>query len=173
MTDVSWKPALAVNRRGAPTARSTRLALEAARGPAPGPAPGIFASVQGYQASSASRHRTVLVVDDDESIRQVVVAALQDEGYDVLQARHGAAALDQIDRASVDLILLDMRMPVMNGWEFARAYGQRPGPHAPIVTMTAATDANRWGAEIGATSVLGKPFDIDDLLRAVEPLLST
>jgi len=137
-----------------------------------GQAPGIFASMPAPQGSSPSRRPTVLVVDDEESIRQVVVAALQDEGYNVLQARHGAAALDQIDRAVVDLILLDMRMPVMNGWEFARIYGQRPGPHAPIVTMTAATDASRWSAEIGATGVLGKPFDIDDLLRAVEPLLS-
>jgi CheY-like chemotaxis protein len=156
VSDADPKPTVAVERQG----------------PSPGQAPGIFAGLQRYQGSSGPRHRTVLVVDDDESIRQVVAAALQDEGYDVLQARHGAAALDQIDRKAVDLILLDMRMPVMNGWEFARAYGQRPGPHAPIVTMTAATDANRWSAEIGATGVLGKPFDIDDLLRAVEPLLS-
>jgi CheY-like chemotaxis protein len=114
----------------------------------------------------------VLVVDDDDSIRQVVVAALQDEGYAVLEAHHGAAALDRLARHRVDLILLDMRMPVMNGWEFARAYGQRPGPHAPIITMTAATDAGRWGAEIGADTILGKPFDIDELLRAVEVCLT-
>ena len=123
-------------------------------------------------AGPAPLRPTVLVVDDDDSIRQVVVAALQDEGYAVLEAPHGAAALDRITRHRVDLILLDMRMPVMNGWEFARAYGQSPGPHAPIITMTAATDAGRWGAEIGADTILGKPFDIDELLRAVEVSLT-
>ena len=119
-------------------------------------------------AGPAAARPTVLVVDDDDSIRQVVVAALQDEGFAVLEARHGAAALDRISHHRVDLILLDMRMPVMNGWEFARIYGQRPGPRAPIITMTAAVDAGRWGTEIGADAILGKPFDIDELLRAVE-----
>ncbi len=58
-------------------------------------------------------------------------------------------------------------MPVMDGWQFARAYRRRPGPHAPIVVVTAARDAAERAAEIQAEDVLPKPFRVDDLLRVV------
>jgi two-component system chemotaxis response regulator CheY len=109
----------------------------------------------------------VLVVDDEEPIRAVVAAALQDEGYDVLEATNGAAALEIANHHTPAVILLDMRMPVMDGWEFARRYRLLPGPHAPIVVMTAAVDARRRGAEIGADGVLPKPFELDLLLDTV------
>jgi CheY-like chemotaxis protein len=57
-----------------------------------------------------------------------------------------------------------MRMPVLDGWEFTRAYRQRPGPHAPIVVLTATRDAHAWGNEVDADAVLGKPFELTDLL---------
>jgi two-component system, chemotaxis family, chemotaxis protein CheY len=109
----------------------------------------------------------VLVVDDDESIRSVVTAALQEEGYDVLEATNGAAALEIVRQLYPVVILLDMWMPVMNGWEFVRQYRALPGPHAPIVVMTAAVDAKRRGAEIAADGVLAKPFELDSLLDTV------
>jgi two-component system chemotaxis response regulator CheY len=68
------------------------------------------------------------------------------------------------------LIVLDMRMPVMNGWEFARRYRARPGPHAPIICVTAAPDAAAVaarGAQIGAVASLSKPFDLEELLAVV------
>lgn len=65
------------------------------------------------------------------------------------------------------VILLDMQMPVMNGWEFAAAYHQRPGPHVPLVVMTAALDATGRAVEIGAADVLGKPFGLRALLDCV------
>jgi two-component system, chemotaxis family, chemotaxis protein CheY len=110
----------------------------------------------------------VLVVEDDPTIREYVLLALSDEGYDVMVAPDGLVALEFIRDYRPDLILLDMRMPVMDGWEFAREYRERPGPHAPVVAMTAAVDASRWAEEIGAADVLSKPFDLDDLLRIVE-----
>jgi two-component system chemotaxis response regulator CheY len=109
----------------------------------------------------------VLVVDDDESIRSVVTAALREEGYDVLEATNGAAALEIVRQLYPVVILLDMWMPVMNGWEFVRQYRALPGPHAPIVVMTAAVDARRRGAEIAADGVLAKPFELDSLLDTV------
>ena len=59
--------------------------------------------------------RTVLVVDDDPDIRDLVQLGLEEEGYRVLTAPHGQAALDVLGCSSIDLILLDMRMPVMDG----------------------------------------------------------
>jgi two-component system OmpR family response regulator len=68
-----------------------------------------------------STRRRVLVVDDDASIRDLVDMALSDDGYEVISAAHGAAALVLVGRAKPDVILLDMRMPVMNGRTFAQA----------------------------------------------------
>lgn len=110
----------------------------------------------------------VLVVDDDLDSQQVVADVLEDEGYTVRMAAHGAAALEQVAQQPPAVILLDMRMPIMDGWTFARVYRQQPGPHALIVTMTAAQDAKRWTGEIGAAGVLATPFEMDDLVAVVE-----
>ena len=109
----------------------------------------------------------ILVVDDEDPIREVVSMVLEDEGYEVVTAPHGAAALGQIRRARPDAILLDMRMPVMDGWQFARAYRQLPGPHAPIIVVTAAQHAARWAAEVKADGYVAKPFDLPHLLDVV------
>ena len=109
----------------------------------------------------------ILVVDDDTSIRSFVEMALDGEGYAVSTATNGAQALAVSHEVQPDLILLDMRMPVMDGWAFARTYRQQAGPHAPIVVITAATDAGERAAEIQADGFLGKPFDLDELLVLV------
>jgi CheY-like chemotaxis protein len=112
----------------------------------------------------------ILIVDDDESIRQIVGLCLSDEGYEVFEAPNGRVALDRLDEARPDLILLDLRMPVMDGWEFARSYRTRPGPHADIIAFVAALNAEEESAELNAASVLSKPFDLDDLLQVVRSL---
>ena len=110
----------------------------------------------------------ILVVDDDEGIREFVSLVLEDEGYEVVTAPHGAAALEFVARRVPAVILLDMRMPVMDGWQFAQAYRQRPGPHAPIIVVTAAPDAGERAVQIGAAGVLAKPFHLAELLTLVE-----
>jgi CheY-like chemotaxis protein len=109
----------------------------------------------------------VLVVEDHQEIREFVALVLENEGYRVTTASNGAVALEEVTRAPVDVVLLDMRMPVMDGWAFAEAYRQQPGPHAPIVVLTAAQDAAQRAAQIKADAYLGKPFELDDLLSVV------
>src|SRR3954468_19892351 len=113
---------------------------------------------------------SVLVVDDDDNIREFVSLALLGEGHDVQTANNGAVALERVQMISPDVILLDMRMPVMDGWQFATAYRQLPGPHANVVVMTAARDATRSAAEIDADAHLAKPFELDQLLDLVATL---
>jgi DNA-binding response OmpR family regulator len=112
----------------------------------------------------------VLVVEDDDSIRDLVDLVLTSAGFEVLTASDGAAALQVVGAVHPDLVLLDMRMPVMDGWEFARRYRAGPEPHAPIVVVTAARDAAQRAAEIDANGYLGKPFDMGELVALVTHL---
>lgn len=107
----------------------------------------------------------ILIVDDDEAILEFMSEALNDEGYEVTTALNGAEGLAVAARLPPDLILLDMRMPVMDGWEFARKYRETPGPHAAIVVITAARDAAASAQQIGAQGYLAKPFSLDALLE--------
>jgi two-component system, chemotaxis family, chemotaxis protein CheY len=111
----------------------------------------------------------VLVVDDDLSILVTVAELLTLEGYVVQTATNGKEALHEMEQRCPVLVLLDMRMPVMDGWEFARRVRQR-SCQPRILVMTAAQDAKKWADEIHADGHLDKPFDILDLLTTVERL---
>jgi CheY-like chemotaxis protein len=109
----------------------------------------------------------VLIVDDDSSIREFVSMALSFEGYQTVTAQDGAAALELLETVDPRVILLDMRMPGVDGWAFARQYRAKPGPLAPIIVLTAARDAADFAREIDADGFLPKPFNLDDLLNLV------
>jgi CheY-like chemotaxis protein len=113
----------------------------------------------------------ILVVDDDHAIREFIRLGLEDVGYEVVVATDGAEALEAIRQRQPRLILLDMRMPGMNGWEFAEQYRGALSPQAPIVMMTAGRDAQAKASEIGAAGWLGKPFDLDQLVTTVGRLV--
>ena len=116
------------------------------------------------------RDNPILVIDDDPEILATVTDILELEGYRVTQASNGAEGLAVVDQALPRLVLLDMRMPVLDGWGFARQTRER-GLDVSILVMTAAQDARRWAREIGAAGYIAKPFDVVELLTAVEDLL--
>lgn len=113
----------------------------------------------------------ILVIEDDPAIRQVITYALSDEGYVVKEAANGRAALALVERQHPDLIILDMRMPEMDGWEFAQRYRARYAHRVPIIVLTAARDAAQRGGEIEAEGYVAKPFDLDDLVRQVTAIV--
>jgi CheY-like chemotaxis protein len=110
-----------------------------------------------------------LVVDDDQTIRRTIADFLQLVGYPVLTAANGAEAVQLVAECHPRLLLLDMRMPILDGWAVARAL-RATGSAPPIVVMTAARDARQWADELGAEGVVAKPFDLDELLAVVERL---
>jgi CheY-like chemotaxis protein len=109
----------------------------------------------------------VLVVEDDPDLLALMEMILEDAGHRVRTAPEGRAALERVAEEMPGVILLDMRMPVMSGWEFAREFRARHGRAAPIVVVTAAENAQARAAEIGADGCLAKPFDMGDVLGAV------
>ncbi|MCL5256928.1 MAG: response regulator [Chloroflexi bacterium] len=112
---------------------------------------------------------TVLVVDDDPAILGFVEMALADEGCEVLTATNGQRALEALENNKPDVILLDLTMPIMNGYEFHEELkSRRNGPsHVPVVIMTAGQRASEACEELGAAGFLSKPFDLYDLVKVV------
>jgi CheY-like chemotaxis protein len=111
--------------------------------------------------------KKVLVVEDDEDLVLLISMLLSSDGYRVETAGNGREALERVERELPDLILLDMKMPVMSGPEFAREFKARYNTRAPIVVVTAAADARQRAAEVKADGWVGKPFDPDALLATV------
>ncbi len=111
--------------------------------------------------------RRVLVVEDTPALRHLLALALTDEGFTVHAAVHGGHALQLLDTLAPCLILLDLRMPVMDGYAFARAYRAREDADAPIIVMTAERRLEALDA-INPVHIAPKPFDLEELLPIVE-----
>jgi len=109
--------------------------------------------------------KRVLVVDDDASIRELLSTVLEDDGYEVVPAANGEDALAVCARWRPDVIVLDLMMPVMDGWTFAKRLRERDD--IPIVVLSAANDLERHAKSVGAIEVIGKPFDLDQLIPKV------
>ncbi len=126
----------------------------------------LFGSAQAEMGGVPMR-APILVIDDDPDIVDMLREALEGAGHRVVTARDGLEGLERLRSVRPSLILLDMRMPRMDGWEFARAARER-GNTAPVVVITAAGDARAWAAEISADAFVSKPFTITQLLDVVE-----
>jgi CheY-like chemotaxis protein len=111
---------------------------------------------------------SLLVVEDDPDLVDLLQVILQDAGYRVATATDGLEALARVQAEMPSLILLDMRMPRMNGWEFAAEFRARWNRSCPIVVVTAAENARLRAEEVGADGWLEKPFELEDVVRAVE-----
>ena len=119
--------------------------------------------------------RKALVVDDSSTMRQMISLTLEEEGFDVVQGGHGGEALEQLDTSSVDVIITDLNMPVMDGMAFIRAVRTRPEHRfTPILILTTegGTDRKLEGKEAGATGWIVKPFDPTKLVRVVNRVVA-
>ena len=118
--------------------------------------------------------RRILVIDDDLAIRVLLQAVLRRMKFEVELAEDGAAGLDRLQQSSFDLILLDLMMPRLNGYEFIERIGHRDGDHRPhIIVFTAA--GKRGVDKIPPNSVCNsilKPFDLDTFIEIIADCLN-
>ncbi len=110
---------------------------------------------------------TVLVAEDDADLRDLVALTLADAGIDVELAGDGREALALIVDHRPDLVLLDLMMPVMDGFAFCSELRAIANPPR-VVVMTAAHRAAQTAKDVGAVGWLAKPFDIDELVATVQ-----
>lgn len=131
------------------------------------------AGVSGPPARAA--RPVVLVVDDEPAIRSLAEVALTAHGYHVEVAPNGQEAIHRLKIAAPDVILLDLHMPVMDGWEF-RAEQKRLADarlaDIPVLLLTAEDDAAHHAARLQAVGVLKKPFELGALLHAIRTALA-
>lgn len=117
--------------------------------------------------------RRILVVDDEDALRTVLSAELNSEGYEVGTAADGMEALDELQKGAYDLVLLDIRMPNMNGFEVLKVIKER---HAgtKVIMLTGFADLKNAieSKKLGAEDFVSKPYDLVDLLTTIDRVMS-
>lgn len=111
----------------------------------------------------------VLVIDDEQSIRTLMAAILEDEGHDVLQAADGYQGLDVLETETPDIVILDIMMPGIDGRETYRRIRERPHlEHIPVIMVS----AGAYGAPETVNAFMRKPFNLSDFLATLDKVLS-
>src|SRR6266550_5177737 len=118
------------------------------------------------------RPRSVLIAEDDPGISRMMKLVLEEEGFVVTIARDGAEALALVGSLNPDVLLLDLRLPVLNGEEVASSIRSLPADARPKVLLTSASSRLKEISEqIGADGFVQKPFELDDLIAATQQAL--
>ncbi len=115
----------------------------------------------------------ILVVDDEDALRTVLSGELVSEGYDVRTASDGDDAITNLQKESFDLVLLDIKMPRMNGFEVLK-FVKEKFPRTKVVMLTGFADLKNAieSKKLGAEDFVSKPYDLVDLLTTIERVLS-
>jgi DNA-binding response OmpR family regulator len=122
--------------------------------------------------TSITLDKLILVVEDDFDLRQTILWTLKDEGHEVEEAGDGREAVERALQRKPALVLLDMGLPIIDGYGVAAGLRSNYGDTVLIVTMTADGRAAEKARHIGAAAYLNKPFELDDLIAIVRLVLS-
>jgi DNA-binding response OmpR family regulator len=119
---------------------------------------------------------SILVVDDEPQVMWMLQFNLEAEGYQTISARDGRTALDEVREHHPRVVLLDIMMPVMDGWAFLEELQEIPEDERPRVIVVSARSSLRdraKAADLGADAFVAKPFNVDDLLVVLHDVEQT
>jgi DNA-binding NtrC family response regulator len=116
-----------------------------------------------------NRRTTVLIVDESTSVRASLAKVLRAAGYEVLMACHGRDALECLSRQEADLVMLDLDMPEMDGWEALQRIAE-DHPELPVLVVTGQAGERDWARSHGAAGLLEKPLDMPHMLEVLEEI---
>jgi len=122
-------------------------------------------------SSEETTRPVILIIEDDESISEIVSRVLESEGYTTHIASNGVKGMEQFYLTLPDLIILDVKMPEMDGWETLERIRQISDCPAIMLTVFGSTDDIIKGLELGADDYLVKPFGIQELIARVTAVL--
>lgn len=115
------------------------------------------------------QQKSILIIEDDKDITFALTEFLESEGYKIFAVENGQLALDLLKKVALpNLILLDMMMPVMNGWQFALEFVSKFDHLCSFIVMTAAADAKTRAEEVRAADWIEKPFELDRVLELIK-----
>jgi CheY-like chemotaxis protein len=117
--------------------------------------------------------KRILLIEDNHSLREEILNVLDLEGFETVTAENGRVGLERLKEGLPDVVLCDLMMPDMDGYETLQAIRSNPATHKlPVILLTARDDdtCRTRGAELGADDYVTKPFKIPDLLRALEAI---
>ena len=123
----------------------------------------------------ADQSKRILVIDDDPTLTKLTESRLKASGYDVTVSNDAPKGLERAMKESPDLIILDVMMPIVNGYNFCRLLkSEEDHKRIPIIFLTsrAGDDDKKIGEEVGANAYITKPFKMEDLLETVQRLLN-
>jgi DNA-binding response OmpR family regulator len=125
------------------------------------------------KADSISGEETVLIVEDDADLRHIIQWILEEEGFRVEVAADGREALNCARNKKPSLVLLDMALPIIDGYGVAAGLRESYGTNIAILTVTADGNADEKAKRIGAIGYVSKPFELDTLINAVRGALES
>ncbi|MBI4041812.1 MAG: response regulator [Deltaproteobacteria bacterium] len=117
-----------------------------------------------------SQGKTILLIDDEADLREAIKMKLEAEGYQIEQAANGVEALEHIKRNNPDLIVLDVMMPELNGYQVCKRLKEDEKlKHIPIILLTGRAHSSDqfWGLGMGANDYITKPFEFHELLSLI------
>ena len=132
------------------------------------------APVETWMTAEVDAHQgTVLVVDDEPDLSWVMRFNLEVEGFRTYSAADGKAALHLIDQHQPEVMILDVMMPVMDGWSVLEELGKgdRPRPRVVVVSARTSPEDRARAARLGVDAFIPKPFELEDLIEVVRSLL--
>jgi two-component system chemotaxis response regulator CheY len=121
------------------------------------------------------KDKAILIVDDSATVRKFVSVSLSMQGFAVIAACDGMDALEKLPSSQVDLVITDLNMPNMDGFEFIRALRENPQyAELPVIILTSLTDevSREQGAKLGVNSYLVKPFSLEKIQYEVSKYVS-